>query len=441
VTKRLWINLAVFMALFAVLLYWDVSSVLRPDWLEHPYKVTAQFATSPGLRPGFGVTYLGVPVGTLGPVKLEHGRVDVQLKLNKNVSLPADVRAKVRRKSVVGEPYVDLSPKSGTDDGGRRLKKGDIIPLADTATPLQYSELFDSVGQLLNAVPTSDVNRFLDAIAAGTAGRADDFRALLASSDQLTGTLAANGTTLDQLADDLTTFVHTLATHRDSIGQSFDNIAALSKTLADSREQLGQLVDTAPSLLTEVQNLLNTSGPGLGCTVDSLGSLLKTLDKPSIINSFGQLIALAGPAAHVMRSTGYTGPDGKYLNGTALFTVGDTHPRVYNPPLQLPAVPALPGCANGEPEGATGLPAGSAAPASGAGAVGQNPVTTPGRSATTKPGVGESSRKVTKGTSWKTYLWPTVIGLAVLAALVLLTMLRPWDRLVALRRRNSSDAD
>src|SRR5207245_10448955 len=138
------------------------------------------------------------------------------------------LNAAVRRKSAVGEPYINLTPTTGVDPGGARLKPGTLIPIERTSTPVNYSELFDALDSLVGAVPPGDLGRLVHALAAGFQGRAQDIRTIFTSADQLTSTLAANAPLLDSLATDITQLTHTITAHRDAIGKSFDNLAALS---------------------------------------------------------------------------------------------------------------------------------------------------------------------------------------------------------------------
>lgn len=430
-STRVRINLAVFAALFVALLWWDVTNVLRPDAYTRPYHVTAEFATSPGLRSGFGVTYRGVQVGQLGSVKLVGHHVRVDLKIDRGVKLPAGVDAAVRRKSVVGEPYVDLTPTGGRDPGGARLKGGAVIPLARTTTPLDYSTLFNSVSRLLDAVPTADLNRLLHATAVGVEGRGEDFRRLIASATQFTGDVAKDGPLLDQLADDLTTLVHTLATHRDSLGKGFDNLASLAQVLADNKANLVALLDKTPTLLHDVGDLLAKSGPDIGCTVDAAGGLFHTLNTPAILGSFTRLIDLSPETAAIVRSIRVDGPDGPYIGGGLVFTATLDPPKVFKTPLALPKVTPVPRCNAPRVEGTAGAPSGTAGAGSGSSAVGNQGVGTPSLPATSKPSLGPSSAKKVNATGWKSYLWPALIGLLVLAALLGFTVLRPWDRIKA----------
>src|SRR5690349_5362696 len=106
VSRRVVINLIAFIAVFIAFLIWGALNVVDLQIIKRPYTVTAEFASTPGIRSNFEVAYLGVPVGEVGSVRLTSDRVMASLRINHGVTLPASVTAAVLRMSAVGEPYV-----------------------------------------------------------------------------------------------------------------------------------------------------------------------------------------------------------------------------------------------------------------------------------------------------------------------------------------------
>jgi phospholipid/cholesterol/gamma-HCH transport system substrate-binding protein len=413
--RRLWINAAAFLALFALLGVWAVRNVLHLDMVERPHRITAEFATSPGLRSGFEVTYFGVHAGSLGRVAITGDHVTVTLKIDRDLELPAKLDAAVRRKSAVGEPYVDLTPSAGVDRGGPRLRPGAVIPVSRTTTPLSYADVFTSVDDLVTAIPTGDLHQFLHSLAAGFEGRGGDLRAAIVGADKLTSDLVDNLPLLDQLAGDLTTLTHTITEHRDAIGSSWDSLAALSQTLSEHRADLAHLLDTAPRLTDQVDHLLTVSGPDIGCIVDSAASIWSSLDDPVKIGQFEQLLTLAGPAADIVHQIAYQGPDGLYLNGVLTFDVGIKPVRYYDPPLTLPPTPALRSCtaprANGAGGPTIGASGGNAAASTPTSAVAAPPRTVP-------PSTVPASSHQPFGGKLHLLPWLLVAGALVAAAII-----------------------
>ena len=436
-SRRVLINIAAFALLGAALAFWTVTNVVSFDFIDHPYSVTAEFATSPGLSPHFEVTYLGQRIGAISSVQLEADHVEVVLKIDHDVVVPAAVDAAVRRKSAVGEPYVDLAPTAGTNPNeGPRLAAGATIGLDHTSTPLEYSALFDAVAQLVRSVQPADLTTLVHELATGLEGRGDSLRQILTGADQLSTDLAQHADLVDQLLTDLSQVAGTLATHRDSLGAGFDNVAALSATLANSQQDLAALVQAGPQFTSTLADIVANSKSSLGCVLDGLGTVGSVLD-PQTIAALRHLISLSPQFAFVLQ--GLEQPD-TGAGGYLFFNNGSdpaTNVPLYPSPLPPPAVPTVPSCASV----AAATP--GAGPASSTGATpGVAPAPTgraPGPGATT-PTTGQaaeaSSRKpVSSGDPLATALRIAVILLALAAIAACLR----W--LAAARRHREDGAD
>jgi phospholipid/cholesterol/gamma-HCH transport system substrate-binding protein len=437
ISRRILLNLATFVLLFLLLCFWAVRNVISIDLIERPYSVTAEFETSPGLRPGFEVTYLGVRVGDIQGVDLVGDRVVVDLDIERGTDLPVDMTAAVRRKSAVGEPYVDLSPPEGYDGGGPFIDPGYVVPLERTSTPLSYAELFVSLDALVDAIPPDDLDTLVHELAVSLEGRGPAIRTLLESASDLTGTLASRADLLDSLATELTRLTHTVADHRDAIGSTFDNVAALAETLAANSQDVNAVLADGPGFLGRVADLLDVSVTDLGCTVDALAPIAGSLSEPERLAQLVRLLRTAEPAANAILDarveTGELGADGPYLNGAFEFNLGGVPVPIYDTAPTLPSAPALDECAPAAPAGGVGEgdQAAGATPAIPA-EPGERPDISD-RPAAPSPAVPESTdREADPGFDLTDLVRPFALVLAM-GLLVALVAIRPWRILGASR--------
>lgn len=369
--RRIVYNLVFFGVIGLALAVWAATSVISFDFVDRPYTVTAQFDTSPGLSPRFEVTYLGQRIGAISKVELGKKLVTATMKLDRDRKVPRAVDAAVRRKSAVGEPYVDLQPSAHTDpDRGPRLAGGDRIPLGRTSTPLAYSDLFKAVDQLVAAVDPGDLRTLVHELAVGVDGRGDSLRQLFVGVDQLTGDLADNAQLLDSTIADLTTLTHTVASHSGAVASSIDNLAALAQTLHASENDVAALLEHGPTLGGTLAKLVTGSGNDLGCTLDALGVVASKLDRPTV-DALSHVIAKSPKFLFVL--SGLLTEKG--LKGRLAINVGPTGPLVYPKPLAPPVVPKLRTCAEATAAGggAGGAPAAASSTAGPAAAVGSVP--------------------------------------------------------------------
>ncbi|MFA1548414.1 MlaD family protein [Actinomadura chokoriensis] len=233
---RVAVNLVFFAVLGVALAVWAVRSVIHIEALERPFTVTADFASSPGLHGDLEVTHRGVRVGEVGAVRLRGDHVAVSLNLDRDARIPADVGARVLRKSAIGEPYIELTPAAAPSEGAgaggsATLRGGDHIPLTRTAGTTDYRQLFDGLSRTLDAVDPRDTRTLVHELATGLGGRGDDLHDMISDTHRLTGTLAADAGTLDALSRELTRLTATLTAHRGEIASGIDDLALLTASL------------------------------------------------------------------------------------------------------------------------------------------------------------------------------------------------------------------
>src|ERR1700710_1650282 len=101
------------------------------------YNVTVDLSQSGGLYENSVVTYRGTDVGQVKSVNVTSTGVRAVLAMRSGVKVPADVQASVHSRSAIGEQFIELTPKLGSDPGKdsgkdpahpRMLRAGDGLP-------------------------------------------------------------------------------------------------------------------------------------------------------------------------------------------------------------------------------------------------------------------------------------------------------------------------
>ncbi|MBA9002942.1 MCE family protein [Thermomonospora cellulosilytica] len=278
--RRIVVNLVFFGALGVVLAIWAASSLIDIDALRRPVPVTADFASSPGLNPGLEVTHLGVRVGKVGAIELKPGHAEVRIDLDRHAQVPSTAGARVMRKSAIGEPYIELTPPPASAAEPRPLRAGDHIPLSRTAGGTDYRHLFRSLGDTLDAVDPEDARTLVHETATALEGRDDSLRDLIADTHRLTGTLAAEASTLDALSVQLTQLTGTLADHRWQLASGVQNLATVTGSIRQSRQRLDTVLEEGPGFLEQVNKLLSEARPGLDCLLTAVSTPSEPIFSP-----------------------------------------------------------------------------------------------------------------------------------------------------------------
>lgn len=346
--NRIWINLGFFVVLGVVMTIWAFTTIIKLDVIERPYRINAEFLSSPGLVEGFDVAYLGVKVGRIDGVELAPGKIVVALSINRGVLLPRDVTAEVRRKSAIGEPYVEISPpKAGAGEtGGPMLAANATIPLSNTTVPLDYRKLFDGVGKLLNAVPPGDAQTIVHELATGLDGRTTSIREIFDNAHDLTATLAENTDVLDELSVQLTRLTGTLAGRREELAGGVDDLADVTRALRESRRQLNTFLDHGPSLFRQIDTLLTTARPGLSCLLTAGGTKPGSVFGPRTRSSVNTMLRNIPTAQALLADVSDYQRGGVYGRTAFMFSVpgGPKAAQEYRGALAPATVPNLRTC-------------------------------------------------------------------------------------------------
>ncbi|MGW6502746.1 MCE family protein [Nonomuraea angiospora] len=343
--NRIYLNLGVFAVLGVVMTVWAFSTIIRLDAIERPYRVSAEFVSSPGLIRGFDVAYLGVRVGKIGDVRLAPGRIVVGLDIDRGIRLPRGATAEVRRKSAIGEPYVELSPPA-TGVTGPTLAAGDTIPLAKTSVPLDYKKLFEGVGKLLNAVPPRDAKTITHELAVALDGRAPAIRNIIDDAHSLTGTLADNAAVLDDLSVQLTRLTHTLAGKRGKLASGITDLSTVTSTLRASRADLNAFLDRGPGVFARLDEAVRKSRPGFSCLLTALGQPHRPAFSPETERNVHHLLSIVPTALSLADDISDRHGDTVYGRVAFIFSVpgGPTPAEEYAGAVGPPTVPALRSC-------------------------------------------------------------------------------------------------
>jgi phospholipid/cholesterol/gamma-HCH transport system substrate-binding protein len=145
------------------------------------YTVQVQLPEAGGLYEHANVTYRGVSVGRVGPIRLTDDGVRASLRIDDSAPrIPDHLQAVVASLSAVGEQYIDLRPST---DNGPYLHDGSLIAQADTHTPAPVTDLLTSVDNLTASVPLNSLRTVVDEFGQAFNGQAANLQALLDPAD------------------------------------------------------------------------------------------------------------------------------------------------------------------------------------------------------------------------------------------------------------------
>lgn len=228
--------------------------------LDLRYKVYLNLADSGGIFSNAEVTYRGVTVGRVGPLKLTNDGVRVELRIDRGRKVPANgVQAYVLNRSGVGEQYVDLRPAGS----GPSLKDGDTIQRDHTHLPVQTWQLLQNVDALVKTVNPKDLGTVIDELDKGLSGTGPDLQSLLDSNKKILDALNTSYGDTISLLNNGRTVLDTQVDEGGNFREFSHNLASLSTELKNGDGDVRKLLNTTPGALDQGNDLFDRLEPTL----------------------------------------------------------------------------------------------------------------------------------------------------------------------------------
>ncbi len=217
--------------------------------------ITAYFDKSVGIYSGSDVRVLGVEVGKVTSVVPQGDQVEVKMRVQRGVDIPADAKAAQITPSLVSDRYVQLAPAY---TGGDTMADGAVIPRERTATPVEVDQLYASIEELSTALGPDGANKngaLTDLVNTGAANLDGNGEAL---GDTITQLSEASRTLSDSRGDlfdtvkNLQTFVSALAANDQQVREFNNQLADLTGFLNGERDDLGAALNQLSISLGDV---------------------------------------------------------------------------------------------------------------------------------------------------------------------------------------------
>jgi virulence factor Mce-like protein len=243
-------------------------------------KITAVFDKAIGVYTGSAVRVLGVQVGLITDVRPRGGEVEVDVLVDRDVRIPAEVRAVVVAPSLVSDRYVQLTPAYRD---GAELAPGAGIPRERTATPVELDSLYQSLNDLSTALGPNGANAngavsgLLDAAAANLGGNGQDLNDTVKRLGDAASALEKSKGDLFATVDNLRDFTGVLAESDGQVREFSGKVADVSTFLAADSEQAGAALSALAGALTEVQGFIEQNRELLQTNVTRLTGVTKAL--------------------------------------------------------------------------------------------------------------------------------------------------------------------
>ncbi|MGM7646145.1 MCE family protein [Nocardia sp. JW2] len=215
---------------------------------EHK-RISADFENAAGLYAGNEVAVLGVPVGVVDSVTPRGSYVEVVMKVDRDVRIPADAMAALISPQLITNRHVELAP--AYTGSGPELADGAHLPLAKTRTPVELDRILANFDQL------------------GEALKGDSQSGPMASR-VLFPLLDGNGDRLRTTLDELSAAFEVTFANKDQIANAVVRLGEITQIIADN----DQTVRDFSGRITELIALFSQQSPGLQAVLKQLDDFI-----------------------------------------------------------------------------------------------------------------------------------------------------------------------
>jgi len=242
------------------------------------YQVQAQLPDVTNIQPNTRVRVADVTVGTVTKIERQDWHALITMKLNGDVSLPANATAKIGQTSLLGTLHVELAPPGNGPPEGR-LHNGSLIPLTHAGVYPTTEQTLSVASMLLNGGGLGQIQDITAAFSTAFAGRENDLRGLITRLDEFIGHLDEQKHDIIAATDSLNNVAGQFAAQKPVVDRALRTVPDALSVLKEQRDnlaeglvKLGQFSALAADSVNQTKDALVAELKDIGPVLDSLAN-------------------------------------------------------------------------------------------------------------------------------------------------------------------------
>lgn len=260
----------------------------------------AELADASGLRVGSEVQVAGVHVGRVSKMHIGTQKVIADFDV-KGATLGSATRASVEVKSLLGEKFLNLTPK-----GAGALPGGATIPLARTDVTF---DIVGTLGQLTAQTEDTDkanLTKALNTLAEVVDAAGPEVKSSFTGLSRLSTTIASRDEDISQLLDRSRNVTKLLDERKGDLVGLMKQADLIFKELEQRKQTIHELLVNANDLAIQLQGLVTDNQKQLRPTLDQLKDVLTFLHARE--DQIETLLHNYGPYVNILGNIVGTGP-------------------------------------------------------------------------------------------------------------------------------------
>jgi phospholipid/cholesterol/gamma-HCH transport system substrate-binding protein len=239
-------------------------------------KYHATFTDASRLKAGQDVRIAGVPVGSVGDIKLNpDNTVDVAFEVDKRYQLYSSTRAAVRYENLVGDRYLEITAGPGDL---RKIPPGSTIPRENTQPALDLDALLGGLKPVLKGLDGAKINEVSSAVMELLQGQGGALSNLLATTGAFTQNLAARDQPIGDVITNLNTVLGTVDEKGAQFDASVDQLQKLLTGLAENRDPIAGAIPPLASAENDLTDMLAESRRPLQGVIENVRPMADRMD-------------------------------------------------------------------------------------------------------------------------------------------------------------------
>lgn len=219
-------------------------------------QATAVFDDVADLTTGAPVQMSDVRIGQVTSIELtDDHRVEVRVAVDEDVAVPAEVQARLRRTSALGEKFVELRPLTADEDA-ERLADGATIDQAVIVPDVE--DLVSSGTELFTSISASQLAVIIEESASSVEGRGPDLALLLSRLETITEGYASRTDTITRLIADIGRLASDVSPEAAAHAEALSHLAETTEILDETSADFLATVRSLTALAVEGADLLVT---------------------------------------------------------------------------------------------------------------------------------------------------------------------------------------
>jgi phospholipid/cholesterol/gamma-HCH transport system substrate-binding protein len=264
------------------------------------YQIQAELPDVTNIQPNSRVRVDDVTVGTITKIERQDWHALVTMKINGNVSLPANATAKVGQTSVLGTLHVELaSPADQPPEG--HLHDGSVIPLSRAGAYPTTEQTLSVASMLLNGGGLGQIQDITKALSTAFAGREDDLRGVIGQLNEFIGHLDAQKQDILAATESMNNVAGQFAEQKPVVDKAFRTIPDALAVLKERRDNLTEAFDRLGRFSALAADATNQTKDSFVQELKDIGPVFESLANagPALTRSLSILSTFPWPKENI----------------------------------------------------------------------------------------------------------------------------------------------